>query len=263
MVRRGNGLDAQDWVRLVDLETPLTEPVLEALAASEIPAFAEPVTGTASIDFSVHLPGGPVDRVWVERSGRKAARAVVDDLVPGLRAEWAQAQREHDDQQWRSIVAGFDAAPTQAATVAPVWPEREDLSVPGETAATGETSGSEASDGRASPAGGERDSDEWDDVRAAPAEADDDRLAADPDDEHFVPPPPPPLPTADAITRAAWIGVIGGPLFLVVSTLLGWTPDGVSGLLAIGAFVGGFVTLVARMKDRPGQDDSGDDGAVV
>jgi hypothetical protein len=35
-------------------------------------------------------------------------------------------------------------------------------------------------------------------------------------------------------------------------------------VLAIAAFVGGFVTLVARMKDRPPSDDTGpDDGAVV
>jgi hypothetical protein len=35
-------------------------------------------------------------------------------------------------------------------------------------------------------------------------------------------------------------------------------------VLAVAAFVGGFVTLVARMKDRYPNDDTGpDDGAVV
>ncbi|MEY2475130.1 MAG: hypothetical protein QOG87_445, partial [Actinomycetota bacterium] len=38
---------------------------------------------------------------------------------------------------------------------------------------------------------------------------------------------------------------------------------GWAGLLALAAFVGGFVTLVARMEDRPPNDLGGDDGAVV
>ena len=39
--------------------------------------------------------------------------------------------------------------------------------------------------------------------------------------------------------------------------------SGWPGLLGLGAFVGGFVTLVARMQDRPPDDLGGDDGAVV
>jgi hypothetical protein len=31
----------------------------------------------------------------------------------------------------------------------------------------------------------------------------------------------------------------------------------------LGGFVGGFVTLVARMKERPPTDSGWDDGAVV
>ena len=40
-------------------------------------------------------------------------------------------------------------------------------------------------------------------------------------DEHFVPPDPEPLPRADAISWAAWIGVIGGPLLMLLITAIG------------------------------------------
>jgi hypothetical protein len=81
------------------------------------------------------------------------------------------------------------------------------------------------------------------------------------EEEHFVPPEPPPLPTTDAVTRAAWVGVVGGPLVLILDSVLGWNLDGVLRAVAAFAFVAGFVTLIARMKDRP--QDVDDDGAVV
>jgi hypothetical protein len=48
-----------------------------------------------------------------------------------------------------------------------------------------------------------------------------------------------------------------------VATLLGLPVAGWVGLLALAAFMAGFVTLVARMKDRPPTDSGPDDGAVV
>ncbi len=86
--------------------------------------------------------------------------------------------------------------------------------------------------------------------------------AEDPDD-HFVPPPPPPLPEADRVTRLAWAALLGGPALLVLAALLGIALEGWVTVLAVGAFVGGFGTLVARMHDRPPQDDGWDDGAVL
>lgn len=80
-------------------------------------------------------------------------------------------------------------------------------------------------------------------------------------DEHFVPPDPEPLPRADAITWAAWIGVIGGPLLMFLLSAFGRS----SSLLAVAsvaAFLGGFLVLVTRMRAR--RDPHGpDDGAVV
>lgn len=86
----------------------------------------------------------------------------------------------------------------------------------------------------------------------------------DEDDEgHFVPPEPPPLPEADTTAKFAWLGVIGGPILLLLAVLLSWEMTWWLATVSIGGFVGGFATLVARMKT---DDEDGDDpgrGAVV
>lgn len=79
-------------------------------------------------------------------------------------------------------------------------------------------------------------------------------------DEHYEPPEPPPFPRGDAVSRFAWAGVIGGPLFLLIAAMLSAELPQVLLLVALGAFIGGFVTLVARM---PGEAPEDDDGAVV
>jgi hypothetical protein len=81
------------------------------------------------------------------------------------------------------------------------------------------------------------------------------------DDEGFVPPDPPPLPRGDLISRLAWGAVIGGPVFLLVAALAWRTLPAVLLLVALLAFVAGFVTLVARMPAE--HPDDPDDGAVV
>ena len=64
--------------------------------------------------------------------------------------------------------------------------------------------------------------------------------------------------------KAAWTGLFGGPGYLLVATLAGWSVPGWALFLAIAAFVGGFTVLVLRQSDRPPDEDSGpDDGAVV
>lgn len=77
----------------------------------------------------------------------------------------------------------------------------------------------------------------------------------------FEPPEPPPLRVpADMFTRLGWGGVLGGPIIVFVSSVVGIGSTGVGvGLLA---FAGGFAVLIVKMKDRDPQDD-GSDGAVV
>lgn len=79
--------------------------------------------------------------------------------------------------------------------------------------------------------------------------------------DHFVPPPPPPIPRGDRVSRTAWAAVLGAPLLLVITALLGRHLSSWQAGLLVGAFLAGFATLVARMRTRDPYDP--DDGAVV
>jgi hypothetical protein len=86
---------------------------------------------------------------------------------------------------------------------------------------------------------------------------------ADDDNEHYVPPVPPPLPRLDPVSKGAWAALFGGPGYLLLAVLLGWVVPSWAAFCAVGAFVGGFATLVVRMGDRPPDDSGPGDGAVV
>ena len=98
---------------------------------------------------------------------------------------------------------------------------------------------------------------EWAVTATAPAPGE----VADPAalEDRFVPPPPPPLPHTTPDRYAAWAGVLGGPVMLVLAVLLGvQLPTWLAGVMVVG-FVGGFVYLVFQMPRAP--RDPGDDGA--
>ncbi|MFJ3333485.1 hypothetical protein [Streptomyces sp. NPDC086766] len=88
--------------------------------------------------------------------------------------------------------------------------------------------------------------------------------SGDEDDEgHFVPPEPPPLPAADVTAKFAWLAVLGGPVLLLLAVLFGWDMTWWLATLGIGGFLGGFATLVMRMKPDDEDDDNPGRGAVV
>jgi hypothetical protein len=80
------------------------------------------------------------------------------------------------------------------------------------------------------------------------------------EDEHFVPPPPPPLPRPAPERLLAWIGLFGVPVLVLIAVVLGIAFPSWLSVLLLAWFVGGFVFLVATMRDRP---EDPDDGAVV
>ena len=153
--------------------------------------------------------------------------------------------RDSDDVAWEQIVASLRASDADGEAT---WPEAEDVDEADEPA--------EETPPEPEPAA-PRQVVIW---RGSEEDVDAELERAIPD-EHFVPPDPPPLPRADAITWAAWIGVIGGPLLLLLVTLLG-VGSGIFVLLAAAGFLGGFAILLTRMRSQRDPYDP-DDGAVV
>jgi hypothetical protein len=244
MTRRDNGLPATSYVRLRDVETHLVEGLLDRLRDEEVAAYVEPAPGKRGPYGDTVLPLSPTDSVYVDSLRLDHARAVTEHYLTEVAEELA----------WAGIIAGFE---TPTSDGVPRWPASEDL---------------DELDGTSTEAGGlrsrlARPSDlptaGFGELRDALTPEATTSYDAGREEEHFEPPPPPPLPMPDTIGRFAWAAVIGGPLFLVISTLFDLDVSGWPGFLALGATMGGFITLVARMKDRPETDLGDDDGAVV
>jgi hypothetical protein len=277
MPGRGNGRHAASYTPLVDLDPQLADAVLHVLGDEGIAAYAAPVSDHRPLtELPARTVDRPLDRVYVDASAATAARRVVDAHLPDLVAELEEGHRGRvadqapsardldEDAAWAAIVAGYEQTTTDPV---PRWPVAEDLPNPEEERRRGRLlraasfddvgTETEAGEPEASPAAAGAD-------QSGDATLGHRGYTVREPDEHFVPPTPPPfsLP-ADPITRAAWISVIGGPLLFLLAALLGWHLEGWVALVAVTGFVGGFVTLVARMKDRPPPDSGYDDGAVV
>lgn len=166
-----------------------------------------------------------------------------------------------DDAVWAALIAGFDDEPEPGTGA---WPEAENLPA---KPATADADPDPDADGEGA-----------DDAGRAPKPPDATRsivvhpvihgprdyvAAEDEDDGHFVPPEPPPLPEADVTTKFAWLAVLGGPLLLLVFILFQLELTWWATTLGVGGFVGGFATLVARMRTGEDDDDLPGGGAVV
>jgi hypothetical protein len=254
---RGNGLSADAYVAVADLDPGTADALLAALRDRGVAAYAaaspEPV------------PEGDTDRLYVDVAAVEQARALITVELAGTEEsdddEWPDpATGDHADgragddldmdAEFAAIVAAFHAAPA----VQRPWPAAEDM--PSDRLPAGpedhdpldpQVGVGEGSSGP-SVLG-------WEDLlRPVPV--------PEPEPEPgYVPPPPPPLPETSVGTRFAWAAVLGGPALLFAAVLLGWHLADWMMLAAALAFLGGFVALVAQLGDRP--DDSDDDGAVV
>ncbi|OIK29345.1 hypothetical protein [Streptomyces malaysiense] len=182
--------------------------------------------------------------------------------------------RFDEDAAWRAIVAGYGEEPPDPPGSKPFKPVEdlallekdallENLEKDAATADEGEGGKKPQEPRPARPLGGS--------VSFAPGVGPRDHRVPEPseddfdeDDEgHFVPPEPPPLDTGDTTSRFAWLGVVGGPVLLLVAVLLGWEMTWWLTTLAVGGFLGGFATLVARMRTDEDDDDDPGRGAVV
>ncbi|MEH0522810.1 hypothetical protein QBA38_28080 [Streptomyces stelliscabiei] len=195
---------------------------------------------------------------------------------PGGSAGEEQHVPFDEDAAWRAIVAGFGTEPPDPPGTKP-FRSVEDLALLEAEPEDAEDKSPDAADaaGPAAPrplgssvafapgvGAGPRDYSVPDPVGKDPGDPDSDDEDED-GEGHFVPPEPPPLPEADATAKFAWLGVIGGPVLLLLAVLLGWEMTWWLTTLGIGGFLGGFATLVMRMNgDDEGDDDPGR-GAVV
>lgn len=173
------------------------------------------------------------------------------------------AERSPDDAEWERIVASLRGPDSEGNST---WPEVENRSSSEPSNGTSD----EASDDQSHPDDTGRDpalprssrsEDEPVIIWRGSSEDIDAEIERAIPDEHFVPPDPPPLPRADAITWAAWLGVIGAPLLLLLMTAFG-VSSGFVVTAAVAAFLAGVAILISRMRSHRDPFDP-DDGAVV
>lgn len=128
-----------------------------------------------------------------------------------------------DDKAWAEIVAGWDSTPASEVPEAETASEHLPLVEPVET---------------------------WNPVPFDLA-----------DEGTFVPPTPPPVQLPSPPRLIAWSGVIGAPAVFLVFLIFSLTLPSWASTLLVAAFIGGFIFLVATMRNEP--PDPYDDGARV
>jgi hypothetical protein len=172
-----------------------------------------------------------------------------------------------EDAAWAALIAGYDEEPEPGAVS---WPEAENVAPdrPDQSENPDQPDKPEHPDQQKTPAGDDPAAVNPPPTRSIvihPVIAGPRNYELDDDDEdaHYVPPEPPPLPDADVTTKFAWIAVLGGPLLLIVFILLQLDLAWWVILVGVGGFLGGFATLVARMRTGDEDDDRPDGGAVV
>ncbi len=276
---RSNGLTAPAYTPIADVNPAFADAILDELKTRGIAAYSKPAdrattAGFDRPDFKTEL----CDRVYVDASAADRAREVIAAHDPTL-------TETNDDLAWAQIVAGYDA-PVSADGVAP-WPAFEDLDPAGEDGnRDGNRDGERGSaadpfspyDDTSATGGRHRrgPSDQPDD-RAGVGSAFGDlgledvswRRQQPPPGEtveshdRYVPPPPPPLPRLGLVQQLAWLGVLGGPVVLLLAAVFTLPIPTWLELLAALGFVAGFVTLVLGMDNRSHDELDGDDGAQV
>ncbi|MEV7779129.1 hypothetical protein [Kitasatospora sp. NPDC088351] len=204
--------------------------------------------------------GGTADGAKALPAADGAGPATPEEPRARRAPERSQAEQ---DEIFAALVAQFDD-PVDLNN--PNWPEIEDLRARGELKG-GFKDGTENRTGPgdlADLAPQPRPRSTRPVMPAAGSGPRDFELAEETDEGHFVPPEPPPLPPADVTAKFAWLAVLGGPALLLFDAVVWREVSGWPAWVGVTAFLGGFATLVVRMKDR--DDDEPEDphgGAVV
>lgn len=251
--RRDNGLVAAEYAAAGDVDPRVGEHLLDVLALDGIAAYLRPSSDLHPVTRTAHLPDRPTDRLFVDRTYLATARDYLARLAADSKAE------EDVDHAWAQIVASFNAEVEQPQRS---WPSVEDVPDEGPERRGGANLTRPASGpstyrtGSPSPEEGSL----LDGLDSFGAGLPDE---SDGSDEGYTPPPPPPLPRPSLATVLGVLGVVGGLIVFLNPALLP-IAESTALILAFGAIMAGFVTLVLRL--RPGDDDEDedpDDGARV
>jgi hypothetical protein len=251
--RRDNGLGADRYVPLLDVDPRIGEHLLDVLRMAGVPAYLEPAMDVEPYTRAASIPSPPTDRLWVDRERRDTARDIItaetsNPVVTGPPPLSGSSRDssgrdegpsrgltdEAEEQAWREIISRYDrdfpADPARGGV--PPWPVSEDL------------------DQRPAPV---------EPVAARPVPEAEPEPAPDPE-EHYVPPAPGPLPKLSKQSILALILLAVGALLLLWPQLLGFSED--AGLaLGVVSLVSAGGLLVLRLRED--RYDDPDDGAVL
>ncbi|WP_371258644.1 hypothetical protein [Streptomyces sp. CC53] len=234
--------------------------------------------GGAQPESGARAEGGPPsegeDRSAAESAGLSAAKPA--GKPPGKAGEGSGGSPLDEDAAWAAIVAAYGQEPPDPPGARP-FRSVEDLALLEDDDPEGRDGDRHGGGDGGAPGGGKPapgssvvfapgvgPAGPRDYELAEEREEDGPGPGGEGDEGHFVPPEPPPLPEADATTKFGWLGVVGGPVLMLLAVLLQWEMTWWLTTLCVVGFLGGFATLVARMKH--GDDDEYDDpgrGAVV
>jgi hypothetical protein len=166
-----------------------------------------------------------------------------------------------EETAWAQLVAAYENDPEPGTGT---WPAAEDIPEAadgGGPGGRGDGGGKEgASDPTALPAAPDATRIVIHPVLSGPRDYEPDE---DEEEGHFVPPEPPPLPEADVTTKFAWLGALGGPLLIFAFVLFQEPLPWWAVTAGIGGFLGGFATLVTRMRPGGDEDDEPPGGGAV
>jgi hypothetical protein len=281
--RRDNGLVAAEYAPVGDVDPRVGEHLLDVLGLDGIAAYLRPSTDLNPVTRSSSLPGRPTDRLYVDRVHIATARDYVRRLAEDAENESEPATPSLTDAgsgdieaAWAEIVAGYDLTAERSDPTRPATGD-EDAGPGPSNRSTGTRDPVRPTDpGRTPP---ESPATTW--VRLpmsnpTPRSPDPEEPSllegldtfglryGDAEDEGYTPPAAPPVPRPSMPVVLAIIGIVGGLIVFLQPTLLPIVSEPVSMLAGFAAVVGGFATLVWRL--RPGDDDDDidpDDGARV
>jgi len=238
--RRDNGLTADTYVPLLDVDPGLADVLLTALRRARIAAYLESPPASTT-----ERP-----RLYVAEADRGDARTIV--AAAARHAQSAAGGQSEPDGPTDPPADPFGPVPAEDAT--DPGPPADD----GSTDATfREMVANWHVDTVAAVRAAERDLSredaEWR-ARLQPTEPAE-------DEEHYVPPPPPPLPKLALPTIWALIVLIASVAMLAFGNLLGLGGN-VAFFIGVGGVLVGAGMLIMRLRESP-PDDIDDDGAVI